>query len=236
MTPEEAYSYRCFDHHKRETYPIIAKIIAGLDGDLRLLDLSCGPAVLEGVVYQYVGDRLAEIHLWDYEEGFLQYAETHLKERIKTIHTKQFDMNVVDQHTENIGPLNVVVSVNALFHAQKENLENIYSYVFENLKDGGLFINQLTFGGTSAAFTDTYAQHLQATPNFDPIDQELFMRSKLDTELAGGPVNTDGGGGYRGLDIDANTHIDILQSKGFTAAEIWRKGKSALILAEKSVN
>jgi len=95
-------------------------------------------------------------------------------------------------------------------------------------------INQQTFGGKVAQLVERYCQEIEPDETLDMLDTELMLRSKLDTALAGGPVNQDGGGGYVGLKMSVEDHLTILGEVGFTAGEVWRKGKSAIILAEKS--
>lgn len=234
MTPEEAYSYRSFEHHKRETFPLIAKIVAQIPGDLRILDLSCGPAVLDGILQTVSGGRIVEAWLLDYEVGFCNCAKTHLEECIPKIHTATFDLNKPESLPQINTPLSAIVSVQALFHATRPNLTALYSYCFEHLSEGGLFLNHQNFGGSNAHLIDAYCGFMESKAKQDLLDSELMRRSHLDTRLAGGPVNQDGGsGGYKGLSIDANEHLTLLRDVGFSATEIWRQGKSAILLAQK---
>ncbi len=236
MTPEEAYSYRSFEHYKRETFPIISRTLAQLDGDLRVMDLACGPAVLEGIIQDGTGGRISEAWLLDFEPGFCSYAETQLKGIIPEIHASCFDMNDPDSLPKDLVGLSAVVSINALFHATPENLRKIYEYAYKVLGDGAVLMNHQTFGGRSASIVDKYCGFLDAKACLDPLDKELMRRSHIDTQLAGGPVNADAGGGYAGLPLDVSDHLTILEDIGFEAAEIWRKGKSAIILGVKQPN
>ncbi|GDY14535.1 hypothetical protein LBMAG53_34130 [Planctomycetota bacterium] len=233
MTPEIAYNYRSFEHYKRETFPIIANVLAGLHGNLHILDLACGPAVFEGIAQVIVGGRITKAWLLDHEIEFLEYAKMQLNGVIPTIQTWQFDMNDPASFPPDVEDLAAVISVNALFHAKRESLHSIYAFSHKSLRDGGVLINHQTFGGQSAKIVDSYCAFMDSKAIMDPLDKELMRRSQIDTKHAGGPVNSGGGGGYKGLNMDASEHIEILRSIGFEAGEIWRKGKSAIIMAIK---
>ena len=233
MKPEEAYSYRSFEHHKRETFVLIAKILDQLKGKLRILDLGCGPAVLEGIAQSLTGGRISEAWLVDFEPDFLAYARAQLEGVIPKLNMAQFDMNAPAQLPDIATPLSAVVSVNALFHADRQNLHAIYRYCFDHLSEGGVLVNHQTFGCRHGQLFDKYCGSLDSVSLQDPLDAELMRRSHLDTKRAGGPVSKEGSGGYRGLALEASEHLAMLRDIGFDAEEVWRKGKSAMILAER---
>ena len=236
MRPEEAYSYRSFEHHKRETFVLIARVLNQLPGELQILDLGCGPAVFEGIAQSLTKGRISKAWLLDIEPGFLRYAETQLSGIIPSIVTAEFDMNRPATLPHIDSPFSAVVSVNALFHATKATLTEIYRYCYEHLCDGGILVNHQTFGSPAERLIDTYCPFLDSKALQDPLDAELLRRSHLDTKKAGGAVNKDGVGGYQGLVMTAHEHLDILREAGFVAEEVWRKGKSAIILGEKPAN
>ena len=233
---EKAYSYRSFEHFKRETFSIIAAIAEKIDGPIRMADVSCGPAVLEGILLMKLGDRIQEVHLLDIEQGFLDLAKEYLADLKSDVVTHLFDLNAPQDYPD-IGGLNLIVSTNGIFHATSDSLPKLYRWCHSSLAEDGILINHQTFGQFCPGFDQGLMQRcicLHDKGVLDDLDTELMRRSHFDTKVSGGPVNMDKGGGYAGLPLTVFHHLELLRSTGFLADEIWRKGTSAMIMALKS--
>jgi SAM-dependent methyltransferase len=230
---ERAYTYRSFEHYKRETFSIIANIVNGMNRPVRLIDVCCGPAVLEGIIAATIGSKLVEVLLLDIEENFLNLAKEHLRGRIEAINVHVTDLNEVNSLPDARG-FDVIVSTNGIFHAAADSLPHLYKWAFSSLVPEGILINHQTFGGPAALLTDSLCPFLDSNVALDHLDKELMLRSRHDTMLGEGPVNARlAGKYYQGLHLDVSDHLEILTKVGFTAGEIWRKGKSAIIIGQK---
>lgn len=229
--PERAYAARYFAHFTRETFPIIAGVAERLDGPVRMADLSCGPAVLDGVVAARLGERLAELRLLDIEPRFLELAKRHLVDLPVAPVTHAADLNDPAGFPTLIG-LNLIVSTNAIFHATRDALPKLYGWCHGALGPGGVLINHQTFG-LPADFDAEFKRlcpHLHAHENLDELDREVMRRSLIDTKAA---ATGGAGGGYAGVGLTVDHHLDVLRNLGFVASEIWRTGTSAMLLALK---
>ena len=235
MRRVKAYSYRSFEHFKRETFPIICSIADRIDGPIRMADLSCGPAVLEGMLLTRLSDKLQEIHLLDVEQGFLDVATEYLSDFAACIRTHVFDLNSPESYPA-LADLNLIVSTNAIFNATQSSLPDLYGWCFSSLAPNGLLINHQTFGHSMEGFEQEarkYAVCLRDKEVLDELDLELTRRSHHDAGLSGAPVKQVQGGGYPGLSMSVFDHLALLRDAGFVADEIWRKGTSAMLLGVK---
>ncbi|MGD0090709.1 MAG: class I SAM-dependent methyltransferase [Planctomycetota bacterium] len=232
---EKAYSYRSFEHFKRETFSIIASIAERIKGPIRMADISCGPAVLEGILLSKFGKKIQEVHLLDIERGFLSVAREYLEDLKPDLATHVFDLNAPDDYP-TIPDLNLIVSTNAICHATSDSLQRLYRWCHASLQEDGMLINQQTFGPFCKDFDQELLTQCALLHNkgvLDNLDAELNRRSHLDTQRSGDPGYAAKAGGYAGLSMSVFEHLEILRSTGFVADEIWRKGTSAMILALK---
>jgi len=232
---EKGYSYRSFEHFKRETFSIIAAIAGEIDGPIRMADISCGPAVLEGILLTKLGARVEEVHLLDIDQGFLDVAREYLADFDTDVVSHVSDLNAPDTYPDIRG-LNLIVSTNALFHATADSLPKLYGWCRTALAEAGVLINHQTFGHFCPGFDrqqERLCPSLHAKAALDDLDRELMRRSRLDSGAPRQEDNADKGGGYAGLPLSVFQHLELLHSTGFIADEIWRRGTSAMIMAVK---
>ncbi|MBT3381549.1 MAG: class I SAM-dependent methyltransferase [Lentisphaerae bacterium] len=231
---EQAYQYRSFEHFKRETFSVIAEIAEQMDGPIRMADVSCGPAVLDGILLTRLGDKIRELHLLDVDSGLLELAKESLSEFSSDLATYVFDLNL-PTHYPHLTGLNLVVSTNAIFHATGDLLPNLYGWCHSVLAENGVLINHQAFGPFCQGFDQELARlcpSLQQKGVWDDLDTELARRS-LSVQRSS-PHDMPGSvGAYAGLSLTVQEHLEILRSTGFVAGEIWRKGTSAMIMAVK---
>ncbi len=234
MTRHHAYMYRSFEHHKRETLPLMVEAAETLEGELRVADLGCGPGVLDAMLLSRLGERIASLDLFDVSEGFLSAARDYLPKTSAQIQYHTVDLNKPEQ-LSHLDGLSLIVSVQALFHVRPEALPQVYAWCFSALKAGGILVNHQTMGYADPRFADvlsTHAGSLGSTAALDELDAELLRRAQIDG--AGGDETSESGGGYAGLALSSADHTRMLNEAGFVADEIWRKGESVMVLAKKA--
>ena len=232
---ERVYAYRSFEHHKRLTFAIIVAIAKAMNRPLNIVDVSCGPGVLAGILCQELGGAVASLLLLDYEESFLRLAREHLAPLDVPLQTAAFDLNNPATFPKVQGA-DLIVSTNALFHAREDSLPHIYGWAFSALAANGLLVNHQTFGLNSSDGDRLYAGPLQSLTEkavLDPLDRELNRRSHLDAKrfASTNPVGSEGA--YTGLPLPAERHLEALSACGFIAEEVWRLGRSGMVVGMK---
>jgi hypothetical protein len=205
MNREEAYTYRSFEHHKRETFGLITAIAATLGRELRVADLGCGPAVLDAILIDRLPGAIATLDLLDVSDAFLAAARGYLA-----------DGSIVPQ-----------------YHRVDFNKpETLPTLTGRGLRV--VLINHQTMANRHPGFPPILKKHCACLDNLAPLDvldAELARRSLLDMQRAA--EKEEQGGGYAGLALTAGDHQAILSSAGFVSDEVWRKGNSVMLLAAK---
>ncbi|HYF52299.1 MAG TPA: class I SAM-dependent methyltransferase [Planctomycetota bacterium] len=230
---ERAYGHRSFEHNKRTTFAIITNIAKALQRPLRIADLSCGTAVLPGILCEELGKNVEYLHLIDVDRRFLELAQEYLAPKGVPLKVDLYNLNEPASYPA-LDCIDLAISTNALFHATAQVLPEVYKWLFTGLKSGGLLINHQTFGFDSSAGSVLYGGPLKSlTPNaaLDALDREIGRRTGMDQKKFASPSPHSGGGRYAGVNLRADHHLRLLTDCGFHAEEVWRFGQSAVIVA-----
>ncbi|MNW36701.1 ubiquinone/menaquinone biosynthesis methyltransferase [compost metagenome] len=166
----------CFD----DFYNIAVSLLQSDAQHPRILDLGAGTGLLSSMLHQKYPE--AHFTLIDLSEKMLEMAKKRFDGYNNVSYILGDYTNYVEYDSQN--KYDFIVSALSIHHLNDEDKVELYQNVYENLKDGGIFVNaDQVLGSTlflESLYTSDWRQKVEASDlSRDEIDA-AYERTKLD--------------------------------------------------------
>lgn len=234
-----------YGHFKDELYPVFVKLIASLRGGARVLDIGAGPGHLAVEFFAAYPEADRHFILLDSSREMLRVAARRLAGRSVQALVRSFNLK---GWTKDMGPVDAIVSNNAVFNVVPERLDEFYAACQRLLVPDGFLLNQQPFGyadGESpygeAVFPRAMRKLLLALFPDKPDLRPDALRKQAQTNRqararhqkalakakAAGARFVPGQSGYHFLSVER--HLESMRKAGFACGCVWRKREFAVV-------